>query len=137
MSDTITTPDVATQIAYPIRTMVRTFVQWFVGLALAFLLRKFALDLAGWSQQIVDVVTTIVWGLLTALATWVMTRPAVAKFLAGTILAAHPAGTPVTAPAPKPADPPDPVLPASTTANADGTVTSETGDGLPPTNYLS
>ncbi len=129
MSDTTVT-DVATQITYPLRTVVRTFVQWLVGLVLAFLLRKFALDFAGWSQQIVDVVTTLTWALLTAGATWLMTRPAVAKFLAGTILAPQSPAATVTPASPVAAvptaattvidsqiihNPADPTLPTTTT----------------------
>ena len=100
MSDS-TTVDVATQIAYPARTIVRTIVQSLVGALVAYLAGR-GLDLSGMSPMFVELLTGAVWVAITAAATWVMTRPAVAKLLAGTILAAHPANTPavptITAP---------------------------------------
>ena len=127
MSDS-TTIDVATQIAYPARTIVRTIVQSLVGALVAYLAGR-GLDLSGMSPMLVELLTGAVWVAITAAATWVMTRPAVAKILAGTILAAHPEPAVVVA---------DPVFPpASATANADGSVTSVPGDGTPPTTTLS
>lgn len=92
MSDS-TTIDVATQIAYPARTIVRTIVQSLVGALVAYLAGR-GLDLSGMSGPVVELLTGSVWVGVTALATWIMTRPAVAKLLAGTILAPHPSDIP-------------------------------------------
>lgn len=73
-------PELPTQIAFPLRTVLRGVVQSLVGLLLAWLARYgFEVTDPGITQAIVDVVTAAVWIAGTALTTWIMTRPGVAK----------------------------------------------------------
>ena len=73
-------PELPTQIAFPLRTVLRGVVQSLVGLLLAWLARYgFEVTDPGVTQAIVDVVTAAVWVAGTALTTWIMTRPGVAK----------------------------------------------------------
>lgn len=73
-------PELPTQIAFPLRTVLRGVVQSLVGLLLAWLARYgFEATDPGITQAIVDVVTAAVWVAGTALTTWIMTRPGVAK----------------------------------------------------------
>ena len=85
-------PEVPTQIAFPLRAILRTIVQNLVGLLLAWLARNgFEFTDPQAAVYIVDLVTAVVWIVGTALATWIMTRPAVAKLIARTPLAPAPA----------------------------------------------
>ena len=73
-------PELPTQIAFPLRTILRGGVQNLVGLLLAWLTRYgFEITDPGVAVALVDVVTAVVWIAGTALATWIMTRPAVAR----------------------------------------------------------
>lgn len=73
-------PELPTQIAFPLRTVLRGVVQSLVGLLLAWLARYgFEVTDPEVTQAIVDVVTAAVWVAGTALTTWIMTRPGVAK----------------------------------------------------------
>lgn len=84
-------PTIPTQIAFPLRTILRSVVQNLVGLLLGWVARQ-GLEVSDVvAQQIVDLVSALVWLVGTALTTWVMTRPAVARLLERTILAPSPA----------------------------------------------
>ena len=73
-------PELPTQIAFPLRTILRGVVQNLVGLLLAWLARYgFEITDPGVAVALVDAVTAVVWIVGTALATWIMTRPAVAR----------------------------------------------------------
>ena len=84
-------PEVPTQIAFPLRAILRTIVQNLVGLLLAWLARNgFEFTDPQAAGYIVDFVTAVVWIVGTAITTWVMTRPAVAALLARTFLSPVP-----------------------------------------------
>lgn len=83
---------VPTQILYPLRTIMRSIVQALVGAALAWLARQ-GVEVTDpeLAAQLVELISAVVWVAGTALATWVMTRPAVADLLSRTLLAPTPA----------------------------------------------
>lgn len=82
----------ATQLAYPLRAVLRTIVQALVGMGLAWLARKgVAVTDPGFEAAMVDLLVSAVWVAGTALAAWIMTLPAVAKVLSGTPIAPSPA----------------------------------------------
>ena len=84
MSDweTESTEPLPTQLAYPLRAIIRTLVQAAVGVLFAWLARvgvEFVDPNA--AVMLVDLLTALVWAGVTALATWVMSWPAVARWL--------------------------------------------------------
>lgn len=85
-------PYVPTQLAYPVRTIIRGIVQNLVGLFLAWL-AGLGVTFAdpNVAIQLVEGLSALVWFVGTALATWIMTRPRVAQLLRETILAPSPA----------------------------------------------
>ncbi len=86
-----TVTDLPTQLAYPLRAVLRTVVQAIIGMLLSWLARKgITVSDAGFETALVDLVVSAVWVAGTAFAAWVMTRPLVAGWLAGTPLAPAP-----------------------------------------------
>lgn len=72
---TSTTRAVSTQEAHPWRAVIRTFVAAGVGVALAWLVRVWGVDLTPLSDQMVDSLTAAAWAVGTGLVQWVLTRP--------------------------------------------------------------
>ena len=66
----------STQEAHPWRSVVRTFVAAAVGVALAWLVRVFGVDLTALSQPIIDSLTAAAWAVGTGFVQWLLTRPA-------------------------------------------------------------
>ena len=85
-------PEVPTQVAFPLRTLLRSIVQVLAGALLSWLARL-GVRVADPAVEgyLVDLVTSAVWILGTALATWVMTRTKIDAFLQGTALSPSPA----------------------------------------------
>ena len=85
------TPDLPTQIAFPLKAIVRTVVQNLVGLLLAWLARN-GVEFAdpNVAMYLVDIITAVIWVLGTALATWVMTRQTINDALTRFGLGARP-----------------------------------------------
>lgn len=70
-----TNRSLSTQETHPWRSVVRTFVAAAVGVALAWLVRVFGIDLAPLSQPIIDSLTAAAWAVGTGLVQWLLTRP--------------------------------------------------------------
>lgn len=85
-------PEAPTQVAFPLRTLLRSIVQVLVGALLSWLARL-GVRVADPAVEgyLIDLVTSAIWILGTALATWVMTRPGIDAFLQGTALSPSPA----------------------------------------------
>lgn len=64
-----------TQTAHPWRSVLRTFVAAGVGVAVAWLVRVLGIDLAPFSQPIIDSLTAAAWAVGTGLVQWLLTRP--------------------------------------------------------------
>ena len=82
-----------TQIAFPLRTVLRTLIQVSVGAIGAWAVRALGVTFDPTSDTaitLIDSLTTVAWITLTALASWGMTRPSVSRLLSGTILAPAP-----------------------------------------------
>lgn len=65
----------STQEAHPWRAVVRTFVAAGVGVAVAWLVRVFGVDLTPLSQPIIDSLTAAAWAVGTGVVQWLLTRP--------------------------------------------------------------
>lgn len=74
---TTTTP---TQVAHPVRTLLRTLIVAGVGAFLGWLSRQ-GIDATHITDELADWLTGIAWGLATALAQWVLTLPGVDRVL--------------------------------------------------------
>ena len=86
------TPNLPTQIAFPLRTIVRTLVQNLVGVLLAWLYRLGMDEVGpGVASAVVDFFTASVWAVGTAAATWLMNRKSVNEFLTKIGFGARPA----------------------------------------------
>ena len=82
---------IPTQIAYPLRAILRTVIQSGVGFVLAWLARSgVEFTDPNVASVLVDTITAAVWVGGTALATWIMTRPAIAAALSKTAIAPVP-----------------------------------------------
>jgi len=79
---TSTTP---TQVAHPVRTLLRTLIAAAVGAFLGWLARQ-GIDALHVAEALVDWLTGIAWAAATALAQWFLTLPGVNRVLAGTPL---------------------------------------------------
>ena len=79
--NTTPAPGTPTQVAHPWRSVVRTLVATATGIVLAWLARTLGIDLTDFSDAMIDSITGFVWGVGTAFAQWVLTRPAVERFL--------------------------------------------------------
>lgn len=82
----------ATQLIFPLRAVLRTFVASAIGVFASWLVRTcgVALD-PELTMNLADSLTALVWVFFTSFATWVMTRPRVNNWLSDTILAPAPA----------------------------------------------
>ncbi len=69
-----------TQVAHPWRAILRTILAAVVGSLLAWVVRTFGLDLAPFSDGIVDSLTGVVWAAATALVQWLLVHPALQGF---------------------------------------------------------
>lgn len=80
-----------TQLAYPLRAVVRTIVASLIGALLAWLARQgVTVAEPGLEVALVDLVASVVWVAGTAVGTWLLTIPAVAAVLSETALAPSP-----------------------------------------------
>lgn len=95
---TTTTP---TQVAHPVRTLLRTLIVAGVGAFLGWLSRH-GIDAIHITDELADWLTGIVWGAGTALAQWVLTLPSVDRILRNT-----PIGTGVETEEPRGIVPPE------------------------------
>lgn len=86
MTDTTPAPGTPTQVAHPWRSVIRVFVAWGLGLAVAWLARTLGIDLTDLEPAMVDSLTVGVWGVATGFAQWLLTRPGVERLLSGTPL---------------------------------------------------
>ena len=73
-------PGTPTQVAHPWKAVLRTFVAAVVGVALGWLARTMAIDLAGLEGAIVDSLTGGAWLAATGLAQWLLSHPRLQGF---------------------------------------------------------
>ena len=82
-----------TQVLYPIKAVIRTVVQYLLGLASAWLITAVPLWDVIWannSEVIVDTATNILIAALMALWAWIMSRPVVNGWLTKIGIGAQP-----------------------------------------------
>ena len=82
-----------TQVLYPIKAVIRTVVQYLLGLASAWLITSVPLWDVIWasnSEVIVEVATNILIAALMALWAWIMSRPVVNGWLTKIGIGAQP-----------------------------------------------
>ena len=82
-----------TQVLYPIKAVIRTVVQYLLGLASAWLITSVPLWDVIWannSEVIVEVATNILVAALMALWAWIMSRPVVNGWLTKIGIGAQP-----------------------------------------------
>jgi len=69
-----------TQVAHPGRAILRTFVAALVGVVLAWVVRTVGVDLAGFSDVIVDSLTAAAWAVGTGVIQWLLSHPRLQRF---------------------------------------------------------
>ena len=69
-----------TQVMYPIRAILRTFIAAAVS-AFVTWATSIGIDIATFAPGLTDLLTSALWAVLTALVTWVLTKPGVNAWL--------------------------------------------------------
>ena len=79
------TESTPTQVAHPWRSVLRTIVAGAVGVAVTWIALNFGIDLGQFSEAMATSITGAIWTLGTGLAQWVITLPAVDRFLSARV----------------------------------------------------
>lgn len=69
-----------TQVAHPVKAILRTFVAAAVASVLALIVRVVGIDLAEFEGALVELITVAVWAVVLAAVQWALTHPTLMPF---------------------------------------------------------